>query len=281
MARKLTNQKVVVIGSWVTALGTIAAAIGSTPLRSLKGEDKKRWDYASEQLDFGGNSFQAIGNIIEVGASDDFKLEEAGEVIQASGNVTVLFSINTKDDEVKKLRLNVTGNGQQAFGGLLAAIAEFLELVPNGEVPLGIIGNLLQSLGNTLQAIAALIDLEIIDEKVLIGEYGELEEEDGLSVLEYAIESEEYTISEHIKMSAQLSELVKYSGSWIQAGGSIISAVSEQRELARLREMEKELEKKKNKKRRKKRKRKNTSTSTTVNKKNSTSAEYSEVRKKS
>ncbi|WP_088042548.1 hypothetical protein [Bacillus sp. EAC] len=276
----MTNQKVVVIGSWVTAIGTIAAAIGSTPLRSLKGEDKKRWDYVSEQLDFGGNSFQAIGNIIEVGASDDFKLEEAGEVIQASGNVTVLFSINTTDNEVKKIKLNVTGNAQQAFGGLLAAIAEFLELVPNGEAPLGIIGNLLQSIGNTLQAIAGLIDLEIIDEKVLIGEYGELEEEDGLSVLEYAIESEEYTISEHIKMNAQLSELVKYSGSWIQAGGSIISAVSEQRVLARLRELEKELEKKKCKKRRKKRKRKNTSTSTTVNKKSSTSAEYSEVRKK-
>jgi hypothetical protein len=123
--------------------------------------------------------------------------------------------------------------------------------------------------------------LEILKGKELIGETGEAEEEDGYSVLEYAIESEEYTISEQIKLNAELSELLKYSGSWIQAGGSLLAAVAEQNDFFRTQNLVKDIEKQKMKKRKKKKKKKTTSASSGVTKKKTISAEYSEVRKKS
>ena len=251
VVKKVTNERIEVLGSWITAIGTIASAIGSTPLRSLQGEDKKKWDDISEQLDFGGNAFQAIGNIVEVAGTDDFTLEVAGEIIQASGNVTVLFSILTEDDEVKKINLNIVGNAQQAFGGFLAVIDEIGDIIEQGGGdPTNAFGNLLQSIGNTLQAIGGLYDLEIIREKDALGIDG-----DGETEVEVSGESVSNPLNEQVKINGEISELLKYSGSWIQAAGSIMTAVAEQRVVAKQEAEKRIVEDKKKKKSKGKKKR--------------------------
>ncbi|GGI14905.1 DUF6944 family repetitive protein [Gottfriedia solisilvae] len=247
----MTNERIELLGSWITAIGTIASAIGSTPLRRLQGEDKKKWDDISEQLDFGGNALQAIGNIVEVAGTDEFTLEVAGEIIQASGNVTVLFSILTEDNEVKKINLNIVGNAQQAFGGFLAVIDEIGDIIEQGGGdPTNALGNLLQSIGNTLQAIGGLYDLEIIREKEALDIDG-----DGETEVKVSEESVTDPLNEQIKINGEISELLKYSGSWIQAAGSIMTAVAERRVLAKLEAEKRELENKKKKKRKKNKKR--------------------------
>lgn len=395
-----------VIGAWVNAIGTISSAISSTPMRGLKGENRKRWEDISFHLDFGGNSFQAIGNIIEAFLGEPSILEDSGEIIQASGNVTVLFSLLAAKEEEEKaeeekdadraIKLNITGNAQQAFGGLIAALEEVSE--EEFDVP-GFMGNFLQSIGNTLQVLGGFVELEIEDLKDYFKETGQVEEPSDLSdgiifdvlqeyqgipsqteaieltdgiifdeVQEYPgrlpkdnevkpsnedqnekiseltneysneelmneietlfgrlpdyepieildetystqqdelIQSEQYVPSELsdgsifnvlqkveeeaetnplVKQYEELALLLKYSGSWIQAGGSIISAYSEQKELLNViaeqkKQETEELEKKNNPNRN--RQKKSTENKLASNQQKSIPSEYTEFKKKS
>ncbi|MEE6451725.1 hypothetical protein RAH41_14215 [Gottfriedia acidiceleris] len=182
------SQVMEVIGAWVNAIGTISSAISSTPMRGLKGENRKRWEDISFQLDFGGNSFQAIGNLIEAFLGEPSILEDAGEIIQASGNVTVLFSLLVAEAEEQKeegqkdpdraIKLNMTGNAQQAFGGLIAALEE----VSSEDFDVsGFMGNFLQAIGNTLQVMGGMVELEIEDLKDYLEETGQVEQPSDLS----------------------------------------------------------------------------------------------------
>ncbi len=403
-----------VIGSWVNAIGTISSAISSTPMRGLKGENRKSWEELSFHLDFGGNTFQAIGNIIEAFLGEPSVIEDAGEIIQASGNVTVLFSLLAAEAEEEKeegekdadraIKLNMTGNAQQAFGGLIAALDE----VSSEDFDVsGFMGNFLQAIGNTLQVLAGLVELEIEDLKDYLEETGQVEQpsdlsdgvifdvlqeyhgsapiletsdlsdgiifdedevqeytgrlpeddtvelsnetedhnekiselasdssnEERLNEIEYLfgripdyepIESQDEPISSQqdesisseqdvpsdlsdgvifdvlqqydeetetnplVKEYEELALLLKYSGSWIQAGGSIISVYSEQKELFKVNadqddkdDKEKNtLEKKKNSKR-KNRQKKSVENNIEQNQKKSISSEYIEIKKKS
>ncbi|PGL72957.1 hypothetical protein [Bacillus sp. AFS055030] len=400
------SQVMEVIGAWVNAIGTISSAISSTPMRGLKGENRKRWEDISFHLDFGGNSFQAIGNIIEAFLGEPSILEDSGEIIQASGNVTVLFSLlaaeaeEGKEEEEKNvdraIKLNMIGNAQQAFGGLIAALEE----VSQEEFDVsGFMGNLLQSIGNTLQVLGGVVELEIEDLKDYLKEttgqvgepsdlsdgvifdvlqeyhgsapesdaselsdgiifdelqesLGRLPEDDTVKLtnemeeenekiydrssessneeIEYlfgripdyepeepdeiiprqqdeSISSKQSVPSELsdgiifnvlqqvaeetetnplIKEYEELALLLKYSGSWIQAGGSIISVYSEQKELlevnAKLKEQEKkELEENENSKRRNKKRKNSEENRVESNQKKSKTSEYTERKKKS
>ncbi|XRG79324.1 hypothetical protein V5E38_03080 [Rossellomorea sp. GAMAL-10_SWC] len=399
------SQVMEVIGAWVNAIGTISSAISSTPMRGLKGENRKRWEDTSFHLDFGGNTFQAIGNIIEAFLGEPSVIEDAGEIIQASGNVTVLFSLLAAEAEEEKveeekdadraIKLNMTGNAQQAFGGLIAALEE----VSSEDFDVsGFMGNFLQAIGNTLQVLAGMVELEIEDLKDYLEETGQVEQpsdlsdgvifdvlqeyhgsapysetsdlsdgiifdevqeytgrfpEDGtveltneiedhnenilstessneeiLNEIEYLfgripdyepIETQDESISSQhdesisseqdvpsdlsdgiifdvlqqydeetetnplVKEYEELALLLKYSGSWIQAGGSIVSVYSEQKELfksnAEQKEKEKqELEENKNPRKRNKKSVENKVESNQVKSKTS---EYTEIKKKS
>ncbi|MFD4704895.1 DUF6944 family repetitive protein [Gottfriedia sp. NPDC058432] len=405
------SQVMEVIGSWINALGTVSSAISSTPMRGLKGEDRKGWEELSFHLDFGGNAFQAIGNIIEAYLGEPSVLEDAGEIIQASGNVTVLFSLlaaeaeEEKEEEEKNpdraIKLNITGNAQQAFGGLIAALDE----VSSEDFDVsGFMGNFLQAIGNTLQSLAGFVELEIEDLKDYLEETGQVEQPSDLSdVVIFDVlqeyhgsapvseaselsdgiifdEVQEYTgrlpedetveltneieIEDHnekvpellsessneeilneieylfgrlpdyepideqyetmptqqsesisseqdvpsdlsdgvifdvlqqydsetetnplVKEYEELALLLKYSGSWIQAGGSIISVYAEQKELLKRNsdqddKEEKTLEKKKNSKG-KNRQKKSTENNIEQNQKKSMTSEYTEIKKKS
>ncbi|PET69536.1 hypothetical protein CN514_08640 [Bacillus sp. AFS001701] len=401
------SQVMEVIGAWVNAIGTISSAISSTPMRGLKGENRKSWEDLSFHLDFGGNTFQAIGNIIEAFLGEPSVLEDAGEIIQASGNVTVLFSLLAAEAEEEKeeeekvadraIKLNMTGNAQQAFGGLLAALEE----VSSEDFDVsGFMGNFLQAIGNTLQVLAGMVELEIEDLKDYLEETGQVEQpsdlsdgvifdvlqeyhgsapvpetselsdgiifdeaheytgrlpeddtveltneieihnenilstessnEEILNEIEYLfgripdyepIETQDESISSQqvesisseqdvpsdlsdgvifdvlqqydeetethplVKEYEELALLLKYCGSWIQAGGSIVSVYSEQKELfktnAEQKEQEKqELEENKNPRKRN-RKKKSVENKVESNQEKSKTSDYTEIKKKS
>ncbi|MEH7453240.1 DUF6944 family repetitive protein [Gottfriedia acidiceleris] len=390
------SQVMEVIGAWVNAIGTISSAISSTPMRGLKGENRKRWEDTSFHLDFGGNTFQAIGNIIEAFLGEPSVIEDAGEIIQASGNVTVLFSLLAAEAEEEKveeekdadraIKLNMTGNAQQAFGGLIAALEE----VSSEDFDVsGFMGNFLQAIGNTLQVLAGMVELEIEDLKDYLEETGQVEQPSDLSdgvifdvlqeyhgsapysetselsdgiifdeVQEYTgrlpedstveltneiedhnenilstessneeilneieylfgripdyepIETQDESISSEQDVPSDLSDgvifdvlqqydeetetnplvkeyeelalLLKYSGSWIQAGGSIVSVYSEQKELFKSNAEQKEkqeLEENKNPRKRN-RKKKSVENKVESNQVKSKTSEYIEIKKK-
>lgn len=276
------SQEMEVLGAWVSAIGTISSAISATPMRRLKGKEREEWENISELLEFAGNSFQAIGNIISAFLGESSPLEVTGEIIQSSGNITVLFSLIKAKENIKKaIKLSITGNSQQAFGALLAALDELTD----DEIDItGVSGNILQSIGNTLQAIAGLIELELVKLKEIFkkGPEGEVSDlSDGVIFNELQEFLGEIESNELVKQYEELVLLLKYSGSWIQAAGSIVTVYAEQKELNKIKKEQKILEKKKLNKKKKKKERKNSSEEPLKLEKKSSTPKYSIVRKKS
>jgi len=232
----LTNQRVV-IGSWTTLIGTIASAFANTPIRNLSDEEQKIWDQYSDQLDYNGNSLQAIGNTFEVFNTDEFTLEVAGELIEASGSVTVMFSYHAQDNERRQIDLNINGNVQQTIGGLLAIIELTNEIIEkNGGNPTSLIGNILGTIGTILAVIAGYYDIKIIDDREMLGKiFG------GLNEIQLAELDIDHPLTKRMKYYGEISELLKYSGSWIQVGGQLISTVAEQKEYKKNKELEKKV----------------------------------------
>lgn len=271
------SNKRVIIGSWITLIGTVASAIASTPMRNLNDDEKKIWDQASDQLDYSGNALQAIGNTYEVFNTDEFTLEVAGELIEASGSVTVMFSYHVEDNERKQIELNISGNVQQTIGGLLAIIELANELIEqNGGDPTSLMGNLLGTIGSTLQVIAGYYDINIVEDREMLGIiFG------GLNEIQLAELGIEHPLTKRMKHSGEISELLKYNGGWIQVAGSILSTVAEQKEYIKAKELDQQkvLEKKKKKKRRKKKK--ITAEENTDSKKKKETGEFSIFKKKS
>nr|WP_257155375.1 hypothetical protein [Bacillus cereus] len=70
-----------IVGAWFVAVGTIIAAIGSTPLKRLNSELRK-------DLNVWGNVLQATGNGLEADGQGEISLELIGNEIQSIGNVT-------------------------------------------------------------------------------------------------------------------------------------------------------------------------------------------------
>ena len=232
----MTNQRVV-IGSWTTLIGTIASAFANTPIRNLSDEEQKIWDQYSDQLDYNGNSLQAIGNTFEVFNTDEFTLEVAGELIEASGSVTVMFSYHAQDNERRQIDLNINGNVQQTIGGLLAIIELTNEIIEkNGGNPTSLIGNILGTIGTILAVIAGYYDIKIIDDREMLGKiFG------GLNEIQLAELDIDHPLTKRMKYYGEISELLKYSGSWIQVGGQLISTVAEQKEYKKNKELEKKV----------------------------------------
>jgi cell division GTPase FtsZ len=184
----MTDNYIEIIGSWTSAIGTIIAAIGSTPkmYKSLiRNEDFQ--EKFSDDLKFIGNSLQGVGNLIEANGEKKFNLEKVGNYVQTSGNVTVLFSLTSEGKEEDKIRLDITGNLQQAFGGLIAALEEFSSTEYADRVDA--LGNVLQAIGNSTQAVGGVYALNKFKEE---------------------------------------SEFLEFAGSWIQAAGSLLNAYASQ-----------------------------------------------------
>lgn len=139
------------IGSGITVLGTVTAAIGSTPTRFLTKETLRN-------LNIYGNVLQATGNGLQADAKEILSLGQIGNQITALGNISVVASFVLDLQKIIEGKLFITGNWLQALGEtveIAAAIEDDVGLVRS----LNVIGNGIQAIGNSLQAIGKIFEL--------------------------------------------------------------------------------------------------------------------------
>ncbi|MGG0718644.1 hypothetical protein ABE096_13765 [Robertmurraya massiliosenegalensis] len=139
-----------IMGALISTIGTIQAAIGSTPDFGLS----QKQNFQSRLI---GNVFQAIGSGLSADGQGTFSLEKIGDQIQSTGNSTVisgmlLFSTSDKDSEQ---RLIIAGLWLQALGSFVGLSDEFFDRTEDGRMEI-IIGGMLQGIGNSLQAIGGI-----------------------------------------------------------------------------------------------------------------------------
>lgn len=195
----MDNQLKELFGAWIQAIGTVIAAVGSTPSKKLSSDFR-------EHLSLWGNELQAVGNALIADAQESFTLEELGNEIQAIGNITVIAGIIIDFHEETKQRLEITGNWLQALGGG-TALPDDLVAEPSTIRTLNIAGNVLQIIGNSLQAISGTNDLKKQEKEKYQG---------------YQQNNEANEKKEGLSLD--------FYGSWIQAVGSVISAIAQTKE---------------------------------------------------
>lgn len=132
----------VIAGNWIEAVGTIVAAIGSTPSTIF-----------SEQT---LTDFNLIGNILEAGGiaiaanNEDSLLTQVGDELQAIGNIVVVAGILTNNEQLGQL-LETQGDLLQIIGGGITINTQgkltLLETIANT-------GNIIQLIGNVIQVFA-------------------------------------------------------------------------------------------------------------------------------
>ena len=202
----MDNQLKQLIGSWIQAIGTVTSAVGSTHAL-INREDHRR------DLNLWGNVLQGTGNALVADGIGRFSLDKVGNQTQAVGNTTVVAGILMPFEEETKQRLNINGNWLQALGGGVSA-ADAVDDEASLVTALNIIGNILQVIGNSLQAIAGTNELKGTKEQ---GRNSMANEQ-----------SYQYPLSE--KPTQNDSEELDMIGSWIQAVGSILTAIAQTRD---------------------------------------------------
>ena len=135
------NEQKATLGAWISAIGTVLSAIGSTPIKSIP-ED------TLDAFNLVGNELQGTGNALQADAEEQITLTKIGNQIQAIGNVTVIAGLVINFSDVTKQELNIKGNLLQALGGSAAVADSYLQEHTLDEL-LSIYGNLLQDIGNS------------------------------------------------------------------------------------------------------------------------------------
>ncbi|MEK4299175.1 hypothetical protein MKY30_07145 [Oceanobacillus sp. FSL W8-0428] len=144
----MNNHWKEILGNSLSTIGTIQAAIGSTPQFHLNQNQSYQWRLI-------GNVLQALGSALSADGQGGPSLERLGDNIQAIGNSTVITGLllyGTSDTETEQ-KIIISGNWIQALGSFTALTDEFFDNTEEGRAE-NIIGNLLQGIGNALQALS-------------------------------------------------------------------------------------------------------------------------------
>ncbi|MFP7298114.1 DUF6944 family repetitive protein [Neobacillus niacini] len=192
----MDNQLKELFGAWIQAIGTVTAAVGTTP--SLN-EDTQ------QSLNLWGNVLQGTGNALIADAQEGFTLGKLGNEVQAIGNSTVVAGILLNISEENKLKLDINGNLLQAVGGGIALPEDLMD-EPSTIRTLNITGNVLQIIGNSMQAFGGAQELR--------------------SIRENENRFKGYRENNESKQESE-SQTLSINGSWIQAVGSVISAIAQ------------------------------------------------------
>lgn len=146
----MNNHWKEIIGSSLSTIGTIQAAIGNTPQFHLNEEQ-------NVQLRLIGNVLQALGSALSADGQGTVSLEKIGDELQAIGNSTVVAGmlLYSRTNEEIEQKLGISGTWVQALGSFVGLADEFFDHTESGRVE-NIIGNLLQGIGNSLQAISGM-----------------------------------------------------------------------------------------------------------------------------
>ncbi|MGK0532168.1 DUF6944 family repetitive protein [Bacillus sp. 'calajunan'] len=209
----MENQLKEIFGALIAAIGTITAAIGSTPFYFISSNVRK-------DLSVYGNVLQAVGNALEADGQGEISLEKIGNEIQSIGNVTVISGLVIEFKDETKIKLVIAGNWTQALGGLTALADEFEDTSDKDE-SLNIVGNLMQAIGNSLQAIGGIYELKTNREERQYGKGNRLNDIEKNSNIQVNSEPNEKN---------KEGQLIEITGSWIQAVGSVISLIGQIRE---------------------------------------------------
>ena len=137
------------IGSWVDTIGTVVAAIGSTPIKGLT-------ESLQEDLIYIGNVLQGLGSALIVDSPETLPNNKVGSAIESIGNLTVITGL-MQSNEKSVVRLTKQGSLLQALGGGVSFNYDGQANSINN------IGNGLRVLGNSLQALSlkeSLLDTE-------------------------------------------------------------------------------------------------------------------------
>lgn len=203
----MNPSKLKVTGAWFQVGGNLTAAIGTT--RGFNGEEKVESD-----LVIVGSSLQALGYILQIVASNYSEdegnrenqnicldnqsklLDKMGIELLALGNISnvigTYFNINEQLKENDYLI--IVGNSLQSIGAFLGVEAALIERKAIQRII--ILGNSMQSLGAGLQAYQGIINLS----------EDEVENEDSI-------------------MDKKNKRVIALIGIWIQAIGTVISAI--------------------------------------------------------
>ncbi|MFD1019161.1 DUF6944 family repetitive protein [Thalassobacillus hwangdonensis] len=131
--------------AWVEAIGTIVAAVSSTPSRRITTQDQ-------DNLSLAGNVLQATGSGLAVDGGS--VLEDIGNGTQAIGNSTVIYGLLLTDSERERRPFTIKGNLLQALGGGVVLADGFDGTITQAQSLINT-GNLMQVIGNSMQAIGA------------------------------------------------------------------------------------------------------------------------------
>lgn len=198
------SECIEIVGSVLVSVGTITAAIGSTPSNYIKSNVR-------DDLTLLGNVLQAEGNAIDAEAKGTV-LRSVGKEITASGNLTVITGLAFGFRKEASYKLFITGNWIQALG-LAVNIGDAINLPPFPGQSENIVGSITQFIGNSLQAIGWSEALENIRKD-------ENDNENKQKKIGY------YYKDYFKKNNGQSeSESLVATGSWIQAIGSVISVI--------------------------------------------------------
>jgi len=142
----MDNKSKKILGSFLSMIGTIQSALGSTPDFPL--DEEQRY-----QFDIIGNTLQAVGSGLSADGQESDFMGAVGDQIQATGNSTVLVGllIYKKDNPDLAERVVISGNWLQALGSFVG-----LDFNENISVLESNIGGILQGIGNSLQAIGGI-----------------------------------------------------------------------------------------------------------------------------
>lgn len=144
----MDNKSKKILGSFLSMIGTIQSALGSTPDFPL--DEEQRY-----QFDIIGNTLQAVGSGLSADGEESDFMGAVGDQIQATGNSTVLVGllIYKKDNPDLSERLVISGNWLQALGSFVGLDYNENESISILESNLG---GILQGIGNSLQAIGGI-----------------------------------------------------------------------------------------------------------------------------
>ncbi|EEL87965.1 AraC family transcriptional regulator [Bacillus cereus] len=192
-------------GAWFQVGGNLIAAIGTT--RGFAGEEKIESD-----LVIVGSSLQALGYILQIIATNDAKdedekqevtidnknkaLAKTGIELLALGNISNVIGtyFNLNEQMKENDFLIITGNSLQSIGAFLGVEVALNEI--NGIQWIIVLGNSMQSLGAGLQAYQGIQNVS--------------KEEKG---------------NEDSNIDKEDQRIIGLIGIWIQAIGTVISAI--------------------------------------------------------
>ncbi|KLV23060.1 Uncharacterised protein [Niallia circulans] len=155
----MNNNLQEIIGSVISAIGTIQAAISNTPQFNLNEIESYEWKLV-------GNVLQALGGSLSADGQGTESLEKLGDEIGAVGNSTVVTSLLLYKmcNTITEQKLIISGSWIQALGSFVGLIDEFFDSTDEGRIE-NIVGGFLQGIGNSLQAIGGIEELDNIGKK--------------------------------------------------------------------------------------------------------------------